>query len=391
MQAATAQYSMITKARAALVMGQPFFGALALNLAIKEDASIKTMDVDGVTLRFNPAFAESLPLDQLVAVVAHETLHCALAHPMRRAGRDAKRWNIACDYAVNEIAAQAGFHLPPSALINAAYKGMSADEIYSRLPQDPPGGQGGKDDKPQPGDGVGGCGEFSDAPGDVQADGSAGLPSEATNAKLADDWQMATLQAAQAAKAAGSLPGIAEAMLAAIKHPTVDWKEALRRFMLARVPSDSSMLPPNRRFISRGLYLPSLRAEKLGDIVLAIDTSASIGQAILDQFAGECTAICEELRPSMIHVVYCDARVQKTEQLTPADLPFEFHPVGRGGTRFSPVFDWVEAEGIDPACLVYLTDLECSDFGSDPGYPVLWASIHNGSAPFGEIIRVEAP
>ena len=35
---------------------------------------------------------------------------------------------------------------------------------------------------------------------------------------------------------------------------------------------------------------------------------------------------------------------------------------------------------------VFLTDLECSDFGDAPDYPVLWVSTEKGEAPFGQIV-----
>jgi VWA-like protein DUF2201 len=37
-------------------------------------------------------------------------------------------------------------------------------------------------------------------------------------------------------------------------------------------------------------------------------------------------------------------------------------------------------------CVIVLTDLECDDFGDDPGYPVLWVSVREGKAPFGEVV-----
>ena len=58
---------------------------------------------------------------------------------------------------------------------------------------------------------------------------------------------------------------------------------------------------------------------------------------------------------------------------------------------FSPVFDWVEKQEIKPDCLVYLSDMECSDYPSEPEYSVLWCGIGNGGTqpPFGEFIKIE--
>jgi predicted metal-dependent peptidase len=61
--------------------------------------------------------------------------------------------------------------------------------------------------------------------------------------------------------------------------------------------------------------------------------------------------------------------------------------LGGGGTDFAPVFKHVEEQGIEAACLVYLTDMYGSFPKSAPDYPVLWVSTsHIDNAPFGEVL-----
>ncbi len=45
-------------------------------------------------------------------------------------------------------------------------------------------------------------------------------------------------------------------------------------------------------------------------------------------------------------------------------------------------------QGIDPACVVCFTDLDCRDFGQTPGYPVLWCLTLKTAAPFGEVVKL---
>jgi len=52
----------------------------------------------------------------------------------------------------------------------------------------------------------------------------------------------------------------------------------------------------------------------MGEIVIAVDTSGSIGKVEVEQFAGEISAISEAARPDTIHVVYCDAAVQSAQE-----------------------------------------------------------------------------
>ena len=50
----------MVKARAALVMTNPFFGTLALRLKVVPDESIKSAQCDGAQLRYNPKFIKDL-------------------------------------------------------------------------------------------------------------------------------------------------------------------------------------------------------------------------------------------------------------------------------------------------------------------------------------------
>jgi predicted metal-dependent peptidase len=140
--------------------------------------------------------------------------------------------------------------------------------------------------------------------------------------------------------------------------------------------------------VSSGLYLPSVYREGVGTIVIGVDTSGSIGEEELRQFAGEISAIADQAQPDMIHVVYCDAAVSSTQEFGPSE-PIILEPKGGGGTDFRPVFEWVSQNAIQPICLIYLTDLCCHDYPPlPPPYPVLWVTDSRRTAPFGETIKL---
>jgi predicted metal-dependent peptidase len=117
--------------------------------------------------------------------------------------------------------------------------------------------------------------------------------------------------------------------------------------------------------------LPSVEQAGLGTIVIGVDTSGFIGEDELAQFAGEISAISGEARPEAIHVVYCDAAVQSSQEFGPSE-PTNLEPKGGGGTDRRPIFEWVDANQIAPVCLIYLTDLCCHSYPLMPEYPVLW-------------------
>ena len=215
--------------------------------------------------------------------------------------------------------------------------------------------------------------------------GSLGQPSAADLTKQEENWIIAAAQAAATAKAMGIGAGDAARAIAEQVAPKVDWREVLRRYLSTAAKSDYAWTPPNRRYISRGIYLPSLRSETLGPVVIAVDTSGSIDDATLAAFAAEIAAILEDAAPEAVHVVYCDDAVAATEDFEPGDL-VRLTPHGGGGTAFRPVFDWVAESDIRPVCAVYLTDLCGDDFGPEPDYPVRWVSTAGTEAPFGEVI-----
>lgn len=386
----------ITKARAGLILDHPFFGSLALRLKVKSDETCKTAWTDGVSLGFNPAFIDGLPLDQVKGLLCHEVMHCACSHHTRRGARDPKKWNIAGDHAINHIITDCRMSLPEGALLDPAYKDMSADEIYGRLPmpQDQGGqgqgqgqGQSGQDpagnDQGQ-GNDPGQCGEVRDAQGQ---DGNQASPADLSQAE--QEWKIATTQAAQQARAMGKLSAGLARLVDEIVQPAVDWKAVLRRFVDQSAKGDYTWSRPNRRFIGQGLYLPSLHSEELKPLVIGIDTSGSIDHETLAQFAAEVRAILEDYKTSAT-VIYCDSSINRVDTFTHEDFPEKLEACGGGGTAFEPVFSYVDEHAIEPSCLVYLTDMYGSFPDQEPSYPVLWARIGQGKeAPFGETVEVK--
>ena len=122
----------LTRARVQLLLGQPFFGTLSLRLKLIP-GSLPTMATDGSRIVYNPAFVDELNPAELEGTLAHEVLHCALAHQCRRGQRDPELWNVAADFAINPILIGNGFVLPAGALIDPAFNNLSAEEIYARL------------------------------------------------------------------------------------------------------------------------------------------------------------------------------------------------------------------------------------------------------------------
>lgn len=413
----------LTRARTQLLLNQPFFGTLCLRLVLIS-GPVPTMATDGRRIVYDSSFVDSLKPAELEAVLAHEVLHCALGHHCRRGQRDPQLWNQAADLAINPILISNGFTLPSGALVDPAFDNLSAEEIYARLsqrnsndprpaPMQPPqssaSDNGGSSSQQQtqgdssglpdelcsphggdPEDGdlgatsprAGGFGEVLDA-----TDEQENPVSQAEKSRQQQEWSIAADQAIRSAKACGHEPANVDRPLNESRQSRQDWRAILRDFIAARTPSDYRWTPPNRRYVGSGLYLPSVARTGLGPIVVAVDTSGSIGSRELEQFAGEISAISDEAQPEVIHVIYCDAAVQSSQEFQSSE-PIHLEPRGGGGTDFCPVFEWVEENQLDAVCLIYLTDLCCHSYPEPPDYPVLWVTDSRNTAPFGETVQI---
>lgn len=413
--------SRLVHARIQLLLSQPFFGSLCLRLKMQE-GDVPTMATDGRRILYNPKFAKQLSAAELEAVLAHEVMHCALGHHCRRGERDARLWNQAADLAINPLLIGNGFRLPAGALIDSAFSGMSAEEIYSELKRKQEkdgargdqgscssdsgnnGGSGRGGSKPEQshsnsaapdsianaqktsassGEGEAGFGEVLDA---TAEDGRRA--SEAEKLEQQRTWSVAAEQAQRSAAACGRKPAGVERPLQQSRSARLDWRALLRDFISAQAPQDYRWSPPNRRYVAAGLYLPSVEKRGTGEIVIAIDTSGSIRSAELEGFVAEIAAIAEEVQPERVHVLCADAAVQAAYEFAAGEA-ITIEALGGGGTDFRPVFRWVEERGIAPACLIYLTDLRCRSFPADAEYPVLWVTNSKRRAPIGETIKME--
>lgn len=388
----------IIKQRTQLILSQPFFGVLLMRLKIAEDASCKTFWVDGESLGFNPAYVETLSDLELRGCLAHEVLHPANGHCWRRGARDPKRWNRACDYAINPLVLSAGLKLPVGVLIDGRFLGKSAEEIYAILRQGDR--QAPKPDAEGAGDGAGDASVPNGSPSNGGGGPDSGNPFEPGEVRqgpptaqpgLPDEWRVATLQAEKVARMRGQLSGDLQAMVGEATKPPVDWRSILHRFASESSTTDYSWALPNRRYTHMGLYMPALDSRAVGDAVFVRDSSGSVFDETQAQFAAEIECMWDRLQPARLIVIDCDAAVRQVQIFERGDA-LDLAPVrGGGGTLFSPPFEWLAEQAVQPAFLVYLTDLDGA-FPAPPAFPTLWASTtplkRCKSPPFGECVEV---
>jgi len=207
--------------------------------------------------------------------------------------------------------------------------------------------------------------------------------------------KISLIQAENQSKQYGIFPGGLKREIQDIIKPKIDPREFLQNFIAMNAKNDFTWSLPERRYLQQKIFLPSLRNEELGNIIVAIDTSGSIDQKEFDNFAAILSEILQNYKVD-ITVLYCDTKVHTPQYLTQEDLPLKLVAKGWGGTDLSQVFKFVRKEDLDPVCLIYFTDLECDVFPDFvPYYPTIWVSTEPldslwiSKPPFGEIIFLD--
>ena len=194
------------------------------------------------------------------------------------------------------------------------------------------------DDEGQLGSGdPGGCGEVLDS---EVGDGEAAVAED--DAK----WDRVVRQAASMAKAVGQLPGHISRDIERANNPPRDWRDELREFAEQGMLRVETWNRPNRRFIGRGLVLPSTIKDGINKAVFMIDTSGSCDAIALACVQNEAQAMLDDGIIDHIVVVYGDTRVTRVDEYATGD-DIEFDPRGGGGTDMEPLFSHVAEEHDD--------------------------------------------
>ena len=355
--------------------------------------NVPTAATNGRDEIYGRKFIKELSDAELNFVVLHESLHKAYRHLTtwkKLHDEDHRLANAACDYVINlklrdmdpsgrtlafpkfKTGKLAGKEM---GLIDERFRGMNTKQVFDILKQEMKygGGGGGGDDNCQDG--------FDEHDWDSAKD-----MTEEEKRELSRDIDQALRQGQMAAaKIAGKNAGGIDRELQDLLEPKLDWREVLREFVKSTcyAKDASSWRKVNRRYLSTGMYMPTLIGEKVGHLVVAVDTSGSIGAAELADFLSEVKGIAEEVNPDKVDLIYWDAKVAGHEEYelgTVESIIQSTKPRGGGGTAPSCVSQYLKEKAIVPECIVVLTDgYVGGDWGSDWEAPLLWVITQNST------------
>jgi predicted metal-dependent peptidase len=345
-----------------------------------------TAYTDGINKKYGRTFLQTICPTQaeVNGLILHENLHIGLRHHLHGADmfkEDGDKANKAADYVVNDMITEISkkypelVQLPRGGLYDPQYHNMSMREIYKLLKSKKGGGGGGgKPDKEgEKGSGSGG-GEYEFDKHDF------GKPMTQEEAKEMDGKIDRAIR--EGALLAGRLGIDLPRSISDLLNPVIDWKKELADFVTSscKGKDEYTWRKFNRRVISNDIYLPTVENETIGEVVVAIDTSGSIGQEQLNEFASELVSICEAVSPDAVRILWWDTKVHGEQLFTDNydQIGSMLKPLGGGGTRVSSVAEYINKKKINAECVLVFTDgyLE-SDVVWNISSPTLWMVTEN--------------
>jgi predicted metal-dependent peptidase len=374
--AAKVEQSVIT-----LLRKEPFYAHLLTSLKRVYGNDVPTAAVSatgkGVTLWVNPRFfCKEVNEQERIGVLKHEMLHLLFKHPWRETSNmpDAELRNIAADLVVNQFVAP--FKLPVGCILLSTFPdaGLEPDQTmewyYNKLRQYGSTAEGSK--AMEEASGVckaQGCDSKWGKKGADEGDDPSlnGGLSSGDYAEAVVRGMLSKAKAKLSGKEWDTLPlGVQRMVDQICAPPKLPWKRLLRLFAGrgSRTIVKTTRLKESNRFPGE----PGIRIKRLQKLVVAVDTSGSIGPDDLRDFLAEINGMARA--GAEIKLIECDCKIHTVAPFQRNELP-KFK--GGGGTDFDPVMQWLRDNRHERfgGC-VYLTDGCAPKPTIDPRCPILW-------------------
>jgi predicted metal-dependent peptidase len=384
---ATSQETRLKKAHVALLKHPEtalYSGVILMGKSSVDDENF-TAYTDGFNKRYSREFISKLSDEELRGIVMHENLHVALKH-MQRFIREFKDnphlTNVSADYVVNDIIMNFTdkniCKLPTGALYDKQFHNWSVREVYEYLKKE----QNNKDSSTN---------VESMKPLDEHDFGNA---KQMTTEQVAEQAGKIDRALREGGILAGRMGAKIPRQISDLLEAKVNWREVLRDFVTSasRGSEEYTWRRFNKRLMANDIYMPSLENETVGELIVAIDTSGSIGGAELTEFASELASICESVSPARVRVLWWDTEVHAMQTFDDnyTNITSLLKPEGGGGTHVSCVAEYINQHKLNAEGVLVFTDgyVE-SDIKWDITTPTLWLVTQNRSfePPRGKVVK----
>ena len=370
-----------------------YYGYFLMNLTYDVDFSGRS--IAGILLnRFPPVFHTNplllckFTLKEILFIVCHEIDHIVLNHPAEMLKSNPERnpdvfehFNLAADASVNDRLLKEmqdehrGFLSAPEGHISSialkkmfklrTVRPLESYLYYFQLIQNKPLPE--RAQQPQRMlFAAGNAGEGEQEPdGNVVTAETCGKPTDHEWSNAGEDAEEVTAATRELVNAAallmndevrGQMPASFWQQVQMLnKPPQFCWQAILKKYVgTIAAGKRKTRTRLNRRQPER-FDLSGRQDDKVLKIVVAVDTSGSVSDRDVAFILNEIVAIIAGRKHSLT-VIECDSEVQRVYQVkTQADI--KKNVVGRGGTAFTPVIEYVNRDRyFRDALLIYFTD-----------------------------------
>lgn len=349
-----------------------------------------TAYTDGVNKKYSRKFLETIKSEpQLRGLVLHENLHVALKHVTHGKSMYSESKilaNMSADFVVNDVinsitSCVTGdnerlVELPDGALYDDMFHNWSMREVYNFLkknakmkpkPQQGKGEcknplDGGTEDSNEPFDGNGDM--VVDVNGkkyDISQSDVHDFDRDMSSEEIKELQNKVDKSLREGGMLAGRLGAKIPRVIGNLLEVKIDWRDALRDFVSSSIKGKDEFTwrKMNKRHMANDIYLPSMENETIGEVIVAIDTSGSIGEKELTEFATELASICDVCQPEMLRILWWDTEVHGEQIIKPDQynqLRSILKPLGGGGTHVSCVSSYINKHKLNAECVIVFTD-----------------------------------
>jgi len=372
----------ISQAKAKLLVDYPYFGTLASKIDVTINNDIEAFKSDGKKVEINSDYLQELELSEMEFIFANGAMHASLAHEARKANRSGWLWQMATDMAINDMLVENGLDMPYGAEYRKRFSGLYAEEIYAELKADILRDDEDLEYEADNADDV----EDKNKSDTHEQNGESKQTQEALQEEILQEQLLAeeAISLLESEFKKGEAPREIERFFKLDFFGKIDWREELKSALDRYFRDDYTLLPPSKKLLSYGIYLPSSISQTFR-LVIAIDSSSSVDETLLGEFLSEVNFLMSLVQNYQIELLVCDDKVRSHKTFYSGDS-LEVEIQSGGGTNFSPVFELCDREFDDVKLLLYFTDLEGIFPKEVPNYKVKWVTKEEKETPFGELI-----
>lgn len=369
----------ISKAKAKLLVDFPFFGSLASKVELVLNDDIEAFKANDSKLEYSSMFIDGASVPEIEFALANSAMHAALKHENRKNNRSGWLWQMATDYAINDMLVDSGLERPYQAHYNKRFEGLYAEEIYALLKDDLL-----RDDELEyEADNADQVQENDEKKNEQHKDQNR------STEQILDDqlFEEFVLSEIEKEKNDSRFPDALKRFFNIEPDGKINWRDELRDAIDRYARDDFVMMPPNKKYIYSGFYLPSATSETF-KLTVAIDSSGSIDDELLSEFLSELNFLMLSVAKYKIDLLVCDEKIRKHKVFYSGD-ELDVEITGGVGTDFRPVFSYIEENLENTNLLLYFSDLNGVFPNSEPNYEVKWVTKSEIKPLFGNVILMD--